>query len=80
MTLTLLVILTIIQLVSADTIDEVIKGLEIASVKLFKWFADNQIKVNQDECQNENVSMYTCPFEIKNASCEKLLDLISTSI
>ena len=27
--------------VSADTIDEVIKRLETASVKLFKWFTDN---------------------------------------
>ena len=30
--------------VSADTIDEVIKRPETASVKLFKWFADNQMK------------------------------------
>ena len=59
--------------VSADTIDEVIKRLETAYVKLFKWFADNQIKVNQNKChliisKNENVSMYICPFEIKNTS------------
>ena len=32
--------------VSADTIDEVIKRLVTASVKLFKWFADNQMKAN----------------------------------
>ena len=33
--------------VSADTIDEVIKRLVVtASVKLFKWFADNQMKAN----------------------------------
>ena len=36
--------------VSADTIDEVIRKLETASVKLFKWFADNQMKANQDKC------------------------------
>ena len=30
--------------VSADTIDEVIKRLETASVKLFKLLADNQIR------------------------------------
>ena len=35
---------------SADTINEVIKRLETAPVKLFKWFADNQMKVNQDKC------------------------------
>ena len=32
--------------VAADTIDEVIKRLETASVKLFKWFANNQMKAN----------------------------------
>ena len=32
-----------IPYVSADTIDEVIKRLETASVDLFKWFADNQM-------------------------------------
>ena len=36
--------------VSADTIDEVIRKLETASVKLFRWFADNQMKANQDKC------------------------------
>ena len=36
--------------VSADTIDEVIKRLETASVKLFKWFTDNRMKANQDKC------------------------------
>ena len=34
--------------VSADTIDEVIKWTETASVKLFKWFVDKQMKANQD--------------------------------
>ena len=66
--------------VSADTIDEVIKRLETASVKLFKWFADNQMKANQDKChlivsKNENISMHSGPFEIKNTNCEKLLVL-----
>ena len=56
--------------ISADTIDEVIKRLEAASGKLFKWFADNQMKANQDKCRlivskNENVSMHIGPFEIK---------------
>ena len=66
--------------VSADTIDEVIKRLETASVKLFKWFADNQMKANQDKChlivsKNENISMHIGPFEIKNTNCEKLLGI-----
>ena len=56
--------------VSANTIDEVIKRLETASVKLFKWFADNQMKANQDKCHlivsnNGNISMHIGPFEIK---------------
>ena len=66
--------------VSADTIDEVIKRLETASVKLFKWFADNQTKANQDKChlivsKNENISMHIGPFEIKSSNCEKLLGI-----
>ena len=56
--------------VSPDTIDEVIKRLETVSLQLFKWFADKQMKVNQDKfhlmiSENENVSMYIRPFEIK---------------
>ena len=63
---------------SADTIHEVIKGLIPATVKLFKWFADNQMNSNQDKyhlivSKNENISMYAGPFEIKNTVCEKLL-------
>ena len=64
--------------VSADTIDEVIKRLETASVNLFKWFVDNQMKTNQDKChlivnKNENVSVHIVTFEIKNTNCKKLL-------
>ena len=66
--------------VSADTIDEVIKRLETISAKLFEWFADNQMKSNQDKCllilsKNENISMHIGPFEIKNTNCEKLLGI-----
>ena len=56
--------------VSAYAIDELIKGLETASVNLFKWLADNQTKANQDKChlivsKNENVSMHIGLLEIK---------------
>ena len=66
--------------VSADTVDEVIKRLETASVNLFEWFSDNQMQANQDKChlivsENENVSMYIGPFEIKNTNCGKLLGI-----
>ena len=60
--------------VSGDTIDEVIKSLETAFVKLFKWFSDNQMKANQDKChliisKNENLLVYISPFEIKSTNC-----------
>ena len=48
---------------SADTINEVFKRLETASVKLFKWFADNQLKLNQDKCHliiSKNENMCQC--------------------
>ena len=66
--------------VSADTLHEVIKRLETASVKLFKWFGDNQMKANQDKydlivSKSENISMHIGPFEIKNTICEKLLGI-----
>ena len=57
--------------VSADNIDEVIKRLETASVILFEWFADNQMKANQDKCH----LMHIGPFEIKNTNCKKLLGI-----
>ena len=66
--------------VSADAIDEVVKRQETASVKLFKWFADSQMKANQDKChlivgKNENVSLHIAPFQNKNTNCEKLLGI-----
>ena len=66
--------------VSPDTIDEVIKRLETASVDLFKRFADNHMKANQDKChlivgKNENVSLHIAPFQNKNTNCEKLLGI-----
>ena len=41
-----------------------------ADTNIFKWFADNQMKANEDKChlivsKNENVSMHIGPFEIK---------------
>ena len=51
--------------ISADTIDEVIKRVETASVKLFKWLAGNQVKANQDKSQlivTKNVSIFLINF------------------
>ena len=41
-----------------------------ADTNIFKWFADNQMKANEDKIhlivsKNENVSMHIGPFEIK---------------
>ena len=63
---------------SADTIDEFIKRLETASVKLFKWFTGNQMKVNQDKYHlivSKNGKISIGLFEIKNTNCEKLLEI-----
>ena len=35
--------------VLGDSIDDVIKSLEDDSIHLFKWFQDNQMKVNSDK-------------------------------
>ena len=35
---------------AGDNIDEVIFSLQESSKKLFKWFADNQMKANEDKC------------------------------
>ena len=35
---------------AGGNIDEVIIYLQESSKKLFKWFADNQMKANEDKC------------------------------
>ena len=32
------------------SVDDVIKSLEYNSINRFKWFLDNQMKANSDEC------------------------------
>ena len=59
---------------------KLLKGSKLPLLKLFKWFADNQKKANQDKChlivnKNENISMHIGPFEIKNTDCKKLLEI-----
>ena len=36
--------------VTGDSIEDVINWLENDSIKLFNWFAGNQIKRNKDKC------------------------------
>ena len=64
--------------VFSDSIEDVIRILKNDSVKLFKWFSDNMMKANKDECHliagsNENVSMKLDNIEIENSNCERLL-------
>ena len=61
-----------------DNTDEVIFSLQESSKKLFKWFADNRIKANEDKCllivsTNELTEIQIGDFSIKNSASEKLL-------
>ena len=57
----------------------VVKSLEGASIKLFKWFSsDNLMKSNADKCHllvstNNTVNIRVENFDIKNSDCEKPL-------
>ena len=60
---------------------EVENKLRIASVKLFKWFHENDIKSNQDKCHFFSVHDITTELQVsdcsvKNSSSEKLLGII----
>ena len=53
-------------------------SLQEFSKKLFKWFADNQMKTNEDKCYlivstNELTEIQIGDFSIKNSDSEKLL-------
>ena len=55
-----------------DNIDEVIYSLQESSKKLFKWFADNQMKATEDKCQlivstNEFTEIQIGDFSIKSS-------------
>ena len=63
---------------AGDTIDEAIFSLQESSIKLFKWFADNQMKANENKCHlivstNELTEIQIGDFQIKNSASEKLL-------
>ena len=65
---------------ASDNIDEVIFSLQESSEKLFKWFADNQIKFNENKCHlivstNELVEIQIGDFTIKDSASEKLLGI-----
>ena len=65
---------------SGQNIDNVIRTLENDSVRLFKWFSNNQMKANKDKCHlllsnKERVTMKIGETEIKISNCEKLLGI-----
>ena len=69
-----------IPYLSADNIKDVIKKLDIDSIKLFNWFSKNQMKVNKDKCHlilsnNEHESIKLDDTEIENSNREKLLGI-----
>ena len=62
---------------AGDNIDEVIFSLQESSKKLFKWFVDNQMKINDKKCQlnvstNELTKIQIGDFLIKISDSEKL--------
>ena len=63
---------------AGDNIDEVIFSLQESSKKLFKWFANNQMKANEGKCHlivstNELTEIQIGDFAIKNIASETLL-------
>ena len=65
---------------SGQNIDDVIRTLENDSVRLFKWFSNNQMKANKYKCHlllsnKERVTMKIGETEIRSSNCEKLLGI-----
>ena len=63
---------------SANNMDEVVKYLEEASTKLFKWFSDNLMKSNAEKLHlsvstNNTVNTKVENSDIKNSHCQKFL-------
>ena len=70
---------------SDQNIDDVMRTLENDSVRLFKWFSNNQTKANKDKCHlllsnKERVTMKIGETEIKSSNCEKLLGTLTTNL
>ena len=65
---------------SSNDVKGLIKSLEEASKKLFKWFDDNPMKSHPDKCHlhvsmNGNVKIRIGNFQIENTKREKLLGI-----
>ena len=64
--------------VSGDRLDDVFVSLENASLKLFDWFSNNQMKANSDKCHlltssTDSIAIKIKDNEILNSESEKLL-------
>ena len=65
---------------SFDNVDDVIKILENDDIRLFKWFSDNKMKANKDECylfvcNNVYISIKIDDIEVENSDCGKVLGI-----
>ena len=66
--------------IASNNIGDVIRILENDSIRLFKSFSDNQVKVNQDKyhlivSNNEDFSIKIDDIEVESSHCEKLLSI-----
>ena len=62
---------------SGHFIDDKMRTLDNYSVRLFKWFSNNHMKVNKDKCHlllsnKEKVTMKIGETEILSSNCKKL--------
>ena len=63
-----------------ENIDDLIKSLQNAAAKLFKWFSDNEMRGNTDKChlllsKDESSEIHRGDSIIENSTCEKLLGI-----
>ena len=62
---------------AGDNIYEVVFSLQESSIKPFKWFADNQMKANEDKCHltviTNELTEIQIDFSMKNSGSKKLL-------
>ena len=72
-----LLVILIIPYTSSQNIDGVINTIENDSVKLFKWFSNNQRKTNKDKChlllsKKDRVTMKIKETDLEKQSMQKL--------
>ena len=59
--------------VSGDRVDDVLNSLENASLRLFDWFSNNQMKANIDKCHLLTSATAFIATKILKSESEKLL-------